>query len=175
MIRQHQFEKVELVQLVRPEQSDAALEELTAHAESILQRLGLAYRKVLLCGGDMGFAARKTYDLEVWLPGQQKYREISSCSNMGDFQARRRARMRRAVVGTSRMRAEPLPWRVILGTGHPMFRSRMSAPAACSASAAGTVGDAVVYALPGSPDAVRLAFERLISPEIEHVVWEMGR
>lgn len=100
MIRQHQFEKVELVHLVRPEQSDAALEQLTAHAESILQRLGLAYRKVLLCGGDMGFASRKTYDLEVWLPGQQKYREISSCSNMGDFQARRMlARWRNPTTG----------------------------------------------------------------------------
>jgi len=89
MIRQHQFEKVELVQLVRPEQSDAALEELTGHAEAVLRRLELPYRKVLLCAGDMGFAARKTYDLEVWLPAQDKYREISSCSNMGDFQARR--------------------------------------------------------------------------------------
>jgi seryl-tRNA synthetase len=89
MIRQHQFEKVELVQLVRPQDSDAALEALTGHAEKVLQLLGLPYRKVLLCGGDMGFAARRTYDLEVWLPGQGKYREISSCSNFGDFQARR--------------------------------------------------------------------------------------
>jgi len=89
MIRQHQFEKVELVQLARPEQSAAALEELTGHAEAVLRRLALPYRKIVLCGGDMGFAARKTYDLEVWLPGQDKYREISSCSNMGDFQARR--------------------------------------------------------------------------------------
>jgi len=89
MIRQHQFEKVELVQFVRPDDSDRALEELTGHAEHILQRLELPYRKVLLCGGDLGFSARKTYDLEVWLPGQDKYREISSCSNMGDFQARR--------------------------------------------------------------------------------------
>ncbi len=89
MIRQHQFEKVELVQLVRPEDSDAALEELTGHAEAVLRKLELPYRKVLLCGGDMGFASRKTYDLEVWLPGQGCYREISSCSSMGDFQARR--------------------------------------------------------------------------------------
>jgi seryl-tRNA synthetase len=89
MIRQHQFEKVELVRLVRAQDSDAALEQLTTHAERILQLLDLPYRKVLLCGGDMGFAARRTYDLEVWLPGQQKYREISSCSNFGDFQARR--------------------------------------------------------------------------------------
>lgn len=89
MIRQHQFEKVELVQLVKPEQSDAALEELTGHAESILQRLNLAYRKVILCSGDVGFGANKTYDLEVWLPGQNSFREISSCSNYADFQARR--------------------------------------------------------------------------------------
>ncbi|NEX20089.1 serine--tRNA ligase [Thiorhodococcus mannitoliphagus] len=89
MIRQHQFEKVELVQVVRPDESLQALEALTGHAEAILQRLGLAYRVVTLCTGDLGFSARKTYDLEVWLPGQQTYREISSCSNFGDFQARR--------------------------------------------------------------------------------------
>lgn len=89
MIRQHQFEKVELVHIVRPEDSMAALEELTGHAETILQRLELPYRKVLLCGGDLGFSSAKTYDLEVWLPAQNTYREISSCSNMTDFQARR--------------------------------------------------------------------------------------
>ena len=89
MIRQHQFEKVELVKLVRPSQSAEELENLTGHAEAILQKLVLPYRKVILCGGDLGFSAQKTYDLEVWLPGQQKYREISSCSNVGDFQARR--------------------------------------------------------------------------------------
>ena len=89
MIRQHQFEKVELVQITKPEASMAALEELTAHAEAILQKLELPYRKVLLCTGDMGFGSLKTYDLEVWLPAQNTYREISSCSNMGDFQARR--------------------------------------------------------------------------------------
>ncbi len=89
MIRQHQFDKVEMVQIVRPEDSDAALEEITSHAEGILQKLGLPYRKVLLCGGDLGFSAAKTYDLEVWLPGQNAYREISSCSNTRDFQARR--------------------------------------------------------------------------------------
>lgn len=89
MIRQHQFEKVELVQLVRPGQSDEALERLTGHAEKVLQALELPYRKVILCGGDMGFSARKTYDLEVWLPAQDNYREISSCSNFGDYQARR--------------------------------------------------------------------------------------
>ncbi|MEL6870586.1 MAG: serine--tRNA ligase [Pseudomonadota bacterium] len=89
MIRQHQFEKVELVHIVPPAQSDAALEALTSHAEAILQALELPYRVVALCAGDVGFSARKTYDLEVWLPGQQRYREISSCSNCGDFQARR--------------------------------------------------------------------------------------
>jgi seryl-tRNA synthetase len=96
MIRQHQFEKVELVQLVRPEDSYDALEQLTAHAETVLKRLGLPFRTVALCSGDMGFAAAKTYDIEVWLPGQQRYREISSCSNFEDFQARRlQARWRR--------------------------------------------------------------------------------
>lgn len=100
MIRQHQFEKVELVQIVKPEDSMQALEELTAHAEAILQLLELPYRKVILCGGDLGFAAAKTYDLEVWLPGQDAYREISSCSNMLDFQARRmKARWRNPQTG----------------------------------------------------------------------------
>lgn len=89
MIRQHQFEKVELVQVVHAEDSYAALEELTGHAEAILQLLELPYRKVLLCGGDLGFCAAKTYDLEVWLPAQNTYREISSCSNLESFQARR--------------------------------------------------------------------------------------
>jgi seryl-tRNA synthetase len=89
MIRQHQFEKVELVQMVRPQDSYQALEELTGHAEKVLQALELPYRVMALCAGDMGFSAAKTYDLEVWLPGQQKYREISSCSNFEDFQARR--------------------------------------------------------------------------------------
>ena len=89
LIRMHQFDKVEMVQIVRPEESMQALEELTAHAEKVLQLLNLPYRKVLLCTGDMGFGSTKTYDLEVWLPAQDTYREISSCSNMGDFQARR--------------------------------------------------------------------------------------
>jgi seryl-tRNA synthetase len=89
MIRQHQFDKVELVQMVKPEDSYAALESLTGHAETILQKLGLPYRKVALCSGDMGFSAAKTYDLEVWLPAQNTYREISSCSNFEAFQARR--------------------------------------------------------------------------------------
>ncbi len=97
MIRQHQFEKVELVHIVNPEESYQALEELTADAEKILQRLELPYRVIVLCTGDMGFSAAKTYDIEVWLPGQQKYREISSCSNCEGFQARRmKARMRNA-------------------------------------------------------------------------------
>ena len=89
MIRQHQFEKVELVQISKPEESMQLLEELTSHAEKILELLELPYRKVLLCTGDMGFGSSKTYDLEVWIPSQNAYREISSCSNMGDFQARR--------------------------------------------------------------------------------------
>ncbi|MFC1664420.1 serine--tRNA ligase [Pseudomonadota bacterium] len=89
MIRQHQFEKVEMVQIVRPQDSYNLLEQLTNHAETVLQRLELPYRVVTLCGGDLGFSAAKTYDLEVWLPGQQKYREISSCSNFESFQARR--------------------------------------------------------------------------------------
>lgn len=89
MIRQHQFEKVEMVQMVKPGTSYEVLEELTGHAENILQKLELPYRVVTLCGGDLGFSASKTYDIEVWLPGQNKYREISSCSNFVDFQARR--------------------------------------------------------------------------------------
>lgn len=89
LIRMHQFDKVELVQIVEPEKSMEALEELTGHAEKVLQLLGLPYRKVLLCTGDMGFGSCKTYDLEVWVPAQNTYREISSCSNMWDFQARR--------------------------------------------------------------------------------------
>ncbi|EGV52422.1 serine--tRNA ligase [Candidatus Endoriftia persephone str. Guaymas] len=100
MIRQHQFEKVELVQIVRAEDSFDALEQLTSHAEAILQKLELPYRVVTLCTGDIGFSATKTYDLEVWLPGQGKYREISSCSNFVDFQARRlQARWRNPETG----------------------------------------------------------------------------
>ncbi|RMD79974.1 MAG: serine--tRNA ligase [Gammaproteobacteria bacterium] len=112
MIRQHQFEKVELVQVVRPEDSYAALEELTGHAEAVLQRLGLPYRVVALCTGDLGFAAAKTYDLEVWLPGQGRYREISSCSNFEAFQARRmKARWRRPETG------RPEPVHTLNGSG----------------------------------------------------------
>jgi seryl-tRNA synthetase len=104
MIRQHQFEKVELVRFVQPRQSEAALEQLTTHAERILQLLNLPYRKMLLCGGDMGAGARRTYDLEVWIPSQNKYREISSCSNFGDFQARRmQARWRNPESGKNEL------------------------------------------------------------------------
>ena len=100
MIRQHQFEKVEMVQIVRPSDSYDALDALTGHAEAILQKLGLPYRKMVLCSGDIGFSAAKTFDLEVWLPGQQAYREISSCSNCEDFQARRmKARWRNPETG----------------------------------------------------------------------------
>jgi len=100
MIRQHQFEKVELVQIVSPETSAQAHEELTRHAEVILEKLNLPYRRMLLCAGDTGFSSAKTYDLEVWLPGQGKYREISSCSNFKDFQARRlQARWRNPETG----------------------------------------------------------------------------
>ncbi|MDD1610765.1 MAG: serine--tRNA ligase [Methylococcaceae bacterium] len=100
MIRQHQFEKVEIVQIVKPEESVQAHEALTAHAETILQKLNLPYRRMLLCAGDTGFSSAKTYDLEVWLPGQGAYREISSCSNFKDFQARRlQARWRNPETG----------------------------------------------------------------------------
>lgn len=100
MIRQHQFEKVELVQIVRPEASDAALEELTGHAEAVLRALELPHRAVALCSGDVGFSSAKTYDLEVWLPSQKRYREISSCSNCESFQARRlQARWRNPTTG----------------------------------------------------------------------------
>ncbi len=100
LIRQHQFEKVELVQFVKPEDSDQALEDLLSHAENILQLLGLPYRTVILCGGDIGFSSALTYDIEVWVPSQDKYREISSCSNFRDFQARRMmARFRNPETG----------------------------------------------------------------------------
>ena len=112
MIRLHQFDKVELVQVVRPDTSYAALEELTGHAEKVLQLLELPYRVVALCAGDMGFAAAKTYDLEVWLPGQRRYREISSCSNCEGFQARRmQARWRNSTSG------RPEPVHTLNGSG----------------------------------------------------------
>jgi len=118
MIRQHQFEKVELVHVVRPEDSYAALEELTGHAEKVLQGLGLPYRVVALCSGDVGFGSAKTYDLEVWLPGQQKYREISSCSNCEAFQARRmQARWRNPATG------KPEPVHTLNGSGVAVGRA----------------------------------------------------
>lgn len=118
MIRQHQFDKVELVQVVQPSESDAALEALTGHAEKVLQLLELPYRVVELCGGDMGFSAARTYDLEVWLPGQGKYREISSCSNTRDFQARRmHARWRNPETG------KPEPVHTLNGSGLAVGRT----------------------------------------------------
>lgn len=112
LIRQHQFEKVELVQIVRPQDSYAALEQLVGHAEQVLQRLELPYRVMALCAGDIGFGSAKTYDLEVWLPGQQKYREISSCSNFEAFQARRmQARWRNPETG------KPEPLHTLNGSG----------------------------------------------------------
>lgn len=104
MIRQHQFEKIELVQFVRPEDSNEALDQLTGHAETILKLLDLPFRTVILCGGDIGFSAAKTYDIEVWVPSQEKYREISSCSNFQDFQARRmKARYRNPETGKAEL------------------------------------------------------------------------
>jgi seryl-tRNA synthetase len=112
MIRQHQFEKVELVQIVHPDDSWQALDELVGHAEAVLQGLELAFRSVVLCGGDLGFSAAKTIDLEVWLPSQEAYREISSCSNFLDFQARRlQARYR------SEAKAKPKLVHTVNGSG----------------------------------------------------------
>ncbi len=121
MIRQHQFDKVELVQMVRPADSNAALEELTGHAEAVLQALELPYRVVALCAGDVGFASAKTYDLEVWLPSQQKYREISSCSNCEAFQARRmQARWRNPEGG------KPEPLHTLNGSGVAVGRAMVA-------------------------------------------------
>lgn len=117
LIRQHQFEKVELVQIVPAGDSERALEELTGHAETILDALELPYRRLLLCTGDMGFSAAKTYDLEVWLPGQEKYREISSCSNTRDFQARRMHARTRGVDG------KPEPVHTLNGSGLAVGRT----------------------------------------------------
>jgi seryl-tRNA synthetase len=118
MIRQHQFDKVELVHIVRPADSYAALEELTLHAEEVLKRLELPYRTVALCAGDVGFASAKTYDLEVWLPGQGRYREISSCSNCETFQARRmQARWRNPESG------KPEPLHTLNGSGVAVGRT----------------------------------------------------
>jgi seryl-tRNA synthetase len=118
MIRQHQFDKVEIVQIVPPDQSAAAHEELTAHAEAVLQKLDLPYRVVALCAGDIGFGSSKTYDIEVWLPGQQRYREISSCSNFQAFQARRmQARWRNPATG------KPEPLHTLNGSGVAVGRA----------------------------------------------------
>jgi len=118
MIRQHQFEKVELVTIARPDESDAEHERMTRCAEVVLEKLGLPYRRMLLCSGDMGFSARKTFDLEVWLPSQQTYREISSCSNCGDFQARRmQARWRNPESG------KPEPVHTLNGSGVAVGRA----------------------------------------------------
>jgi len=118
LIRQHQFEKVELVHIVKPAESYAALEELTGHAEKVLQKLELPYRVVALCGGDVGFGSAKTYDIEVWLPGQDKYREISSCSNCEAFQARRmQARWRNPETG------KPEPLHTLNGSGVAVGRA----------------------------------------------------
>ncbi|MGI9310558.1 MAG: serine--tRNA ligase, partial [bacterium] len=118
MIRQHQFEKVELVHIVAPHQSYDALERLTAHAEAVLQRLELPYRVVVLCSGDMGFGAAKTYDIEVWIPSQKRYREISSCSNCEAFQARRmKARWRNPDSG------KPEPLHTLNGSGVAVGRA----------------------------------------------------
>jgi seryl-tRNA synthetase len=118
MIRQHQFEKVELVQMVCPEDSYAAHEELTGHAEAVLKALELPYRVVALCAGDVGFASAKTYDLEVWLPSQKRYREISSCSNFEAYQARRmQARWRNPATG------KPEPLHTLNGSGVAVGRT----------------------------------------------------
>jgi len=119
MIRQHQFSKVEMVSITTPEQSQAEHERMTGQAEAILQKLGLAYRVVLLCTGDMGFSAEKTYDIEVWMPGQDAYREISSCSNCGGFQARRmKARFKRG--------KETIPVHTLNGSGLPIGRTMVA-------------------------------------------------
>jgi seryl-tRNA synthetase len=117
MIRQHQFDKVELVQIVHPSRSYEGLEELTGHAETILKRLELPYRTVTLCTGDMGFSAAKTYDIEVWLPGQNAYREISSCSNFEAFQARRMQARFRSEKG------KPEPVHTLNGSGLAVGRT----------------------------------------------------
>ena len=118
MIRQHQFDKVEIVQIVAPEHSPAAHEELTSHAEAVLKKLELPYRVVALCAGDIGFASSRTYDLEVWLPGQGRYREISSCSNFEAFQSRRMlARWRNPVTG------KPEPVHTLNGSGLAVGRT----------------------------------------------------
>ena len=134
MIRQHQFEKVELVHITRPDKSYDALENLTAHAETVLQKLGLPYRVVLLCSGDMGFGAAKTYDLEVWIPSERKFREISSCSNCEAFQARRmQARWRNPDSG------RPEPLHTLNGSGVAVGRALVAVMENCQ-NADGSIG-----------------------------------
>jgi seryl-tRNA synthetase len=124
LIRNHQFGKVELVQITAPEESEAAHEALTGHAEKVLQKLGLHHRVIVLCAADMGFGARKTYDLEVWLPGQNAFREISSCSNMGDFQARRaQIRYRKAAAPGSNAKEKPRLAHTLNGSGLAVGRT----------------------------------------------------
>jgi seryl-tRNA synthetase len=123
MLRQHQFHKVELVSVTTPEQSEAEHERMTGCAEEVLKRLGLPYRVMLLSSGDMGFAARKTYDLEVWLPAQNTYREISSCSNCGPFQALRMKARYRPAEGKGFMRRPPAPVHTLNGSGLAVGRT----------------------------------------------------
>jgi len=150
MIRQHQFEKVELVQLVRPEDSYAALEQLTGHAETILQQLELPYRVVTLCTGDIGFSAAKTYDLEVWLPGQQCYREISSCSNFEDFQARRmQARWRNPDTG------KPELLHTVNGSGLAVGRTLVAVMENCQQADGSIRIPAVLQGYMGGIDEIR--------------------
>jgi len=150
MIRQHQFEKVELVHIVRPADSYAALEELTGNAEAVLQRLGLPYRVVALCAGDIGFGSAKTYDIEVWLPGQQKFREISSCSNCEAFQARRmQARWRNPASG------KPEPLHTLNGSGVAIGRALVAVLENHQQADGSVVVPAVLRPYMGGVDVIR--------------------
>ncbi len=145
MIRQHQFDKVEIVQVVRPEHSTEAHEQLTSHAEAILRKLELPYRTMLLCTGDMGFSSAKTYDLEVWLPGQDAYREISSCSSFEAFQARRMQARYRNEKG----RAEPV--HTLNGSGLAVGRTLVAVLENCqNADGSVTVPTALVPLMGGT-------------------------
>ena len=152
LIRQHQFDKVELVQVVRPEDSYAALEELTGHAARVLERLELPYRVVSLCGGDIGFASAKTYDLEVWLPGQGSYREISSCSNCEAFQARRmQARWRNSETG------KPEPVHTLNGSGVAVGRALVAVLENCQQADGSVVVPGVLRPYLGGIDRLKPA------------------
>jgi seryl-tRNA synthetase len=152
LIRQHQFDKVELVQIVRPQDSYAALEELTAHAAKVLERLELPYRVVSLCGGDIGFASAKTYDLEVWLPGQGGYREISSCSNCEAFQARRmQARWRNPETG------KPEPVHTLNGSGVAVGRALVAVLENCQQADGNVVVPGVLRSYLGGIDRLKPA------------------